>query len=378
MSGVEMFRTMVGALIAQGFAVDSVRDGLDLKGASEVWGGLETDDHPAWYFWLTSSRGAYQLRLEQSEALSECPSPVVRGVFSVKYYPSPGEPVFRHFSEQERALIEGPLFDRTNTPKFDTHTFIPEPLFNVGAIGCTKDLATGQVFLEYTSIDWLRFFPAPGGADGDGPETPENGHGAPPFRQVPAWDVGYPLFDALVGLQAFRGRIPPKRIVLSCQDGFELVATGTGGDELRDSREATFKSLLVAFFPEDGATGSPIEATMLARQVADPWTPLVDTAAPWLVRHGHGQQHGALEASPHHGCRGPDRACCCGYGHGQRHEHRHEPRNGHWAAAPERDAFLHPVQVGSVIWEVPLAFNAQWWALTASERTINAMPCGCH
>ncbi len=388
MSAVEMFRTVVGALITQGFAVDSVRDGLDLKGASEVWGGPETDDHPAWYFWLTSSRGAYRLRLEQSENLEACPSPAVRGVFSVKYYPSPSEPVFRHFSEQERGLVDGPLFDATNTPTFDAQALIPEPLFNVGAIGCTKDLATGQVFLEFTSIDRLRFFPAPAHAGGDGPERPENGDGVPPVRQLPAWDVGYPLFDALVGLQAFRGRTPPKRIVLSRQDGFEFVATGTGGDDLRDSRAATFKSLLVAFFPEDGAASSPVEAMMLARQVAAPWTPLVDTAAPWLVGpshghghgHGHGQQHGqqqhgqhgGVEASSQHGCRGPERACCCGHAHG--HEHGH----GHLGAAKERDAFLHPVQVGSVIWEVPLAFNAQWWALTEVDRSINTMPCGCH
>jgi hypothetical protein len=304
MSGVEMFRTMVGAMIAQGFAVDSVRDGLDLKGASEVWGGPETDDHPAWYFWLTSSRGAYRLRLEQTEDLGECPTPAVRGVFSVKYYPAPGEPVFRHFSDPERALVEGPLFDRTNTPTFDAQAFIPEPLFNVGAIGCIKDLATGQVFLEFTSIDRLRFFGPGGRADGDGAGALAASDGASPVRQLPAWDVGYPLFDALVGLQAFLGRRPPKRIVLSRQDGFEFVATAAGGDDLRDSRDATFKSLLVAFFPEDGATTSPVEAMMISRQVAEPWTPVLDSAAPWLVGHGHG--HGQHH-DPHgqHHCHPP-------------------------------------------------------------------------
>ena len=396
MSGVELFRTMVGAMIAQGFAVDSVRDGLDLKGASEVWGGPETDDHPAWYFWLTSARGAYRLRLEQTEDLIECPTPAVRGVFSVKYYPAPGEPVFRHFSDPERALVEGPLFDRTNTPTFDAQAFIPEPLFNVGAIGCIKDLATGQVFLEFTSIDRLRFFPARGHAggagaerpeNGDGAERPEHGDGALPVRQLPAWDVGYPLFDALVGLQAFQGGRPPKRIVLSRQAGFEFVATEAGGDDLRDSRDATFKSLLVAFFPETGATSSPVEAMMISRQVAEPWTPVLDTAAPWLAGHGHGHGrhpdhchgHGRHHDQCHHhhgagdGASRPDAGARTGAGIGAcgcAHDHR--------MAAKERDAFLHPVKVGSVIWEVPLAFNAQWWALTEADRSVNTMPCGCH
>lgn len=367
MAAVDMFRTMVGAMIAQGFAVDSVRDGLDLKGVSEVWGGPETDDHPAWYFWLTSSRGAYRLRLEQTDRMRDCPTPAVRGVFSVKYYPSPGDPVFRHFSEQERGLIEGPLFDHTNTPRFDAQALIPEPLFNVGAIGCIRDLAAGQVFLEFTSIDRLRFFRPPGPAAGSRSHAEDDGNGASPFRQMPAWDVGYPLFDAFVGLQAFHDHRPPKRIILSRQDGFEFVAAGSGGDDLRDSRSATVKSLLVAFLPENGTASSPVEAIMIARQVEDPWTPLVDTAAPWLACHGH--QHNV--ALHQHFC-GVDRTCGCArdYWHDGPHDHRPSTRG--------QDAFLHPVQVGNVTWEVPLAFNALWWALTASERTVNAMPCGCH
>ena len=71
MNGESFFRSTIGSMIGQGFAVDDVREKLFLKGASEVWGGEEMDAHPAWYFWLANSPGAYRLQLVDSGRLDE-------------------------------------------------------------------------------------------------------------------------------------------------------------------------------------------------------------------------------------------------------------------------------------------------------------------
>lgn len=351
----EFFRTHVGAMISQGFVADVVRDRLDLKGASEVWGGPDSDDHPAWYFWLTSSPGAYRLGLSHAEVLDQGGEPVPRGVFSVKYYPSPFEPVFHRFSRRERALIEGEMFDETNTPRLEIPDRIPESLFAVGTIEITRDLGRGQAFLKYVSLDRMRI-----GNPHSDPGGNDLSVGAPsPTRVLPAWDLGYPLFDAIVGLEAFLSRRAPKRVMLSRQAGFEFVESETGTLEPRDCEQAALKSLLLIFFPQHGNGPSPVEETIRLGQRTHPWTP-------------------EFEAPVHRSC-----------GSGHRHHHRHGAAAETSAATPPvacgrchgphgiRSPTLHEIRVGESIWEVPVAFNEQWWTLSEADRTANTMPCGC-
>jgi len=360
MNGEGCLRTTIGAMISHGLGVEAVRESLFLKGASEVWGGPAMDAHPAWYFWLTSSPGAYRLRLVRADRLDGHETPIVRGVFSVKYYPSPLEPVFGHFSLQEQALIQGDSFDQTNTPKPDAQ--VPDHLFNVGTIEFIRDLACEQSFFIYTSLNRLRFHGTrrsrPGGEHDAAAIT-----AAPPrVRQLPAWDLGYPLFDAMVGLHAFLTREPPKRVILSRQSGMDFVEDEEGLLIARDSEETALASLLVAFIPEGGEGASSFEEVVTSRLLESPWKPVLDTAA-WRRCH---------TASHHHGCNGgpEDRA-------GQRRERRgcgdDQRHMSHDSAA-----FSRRVAARGVVWDVPLALNEQWWALTTLEQAMNSMPCGCH
>lgn len=365
----EFFRTAITAMVAHGFAADEVRRALDLKAASEVWGGPDFDGQPAWYLWLTSSPGAYRLRLVAAEEAVADGTAVLRGVFSIKYYPSRWEPVFRQHSPAERALIEGDAFDDTNTPRFDALDRIPETWFGVGTIEFTFDVGRGQAFLEYVSLDPMRFArSATTGRDGDAEGAPGGGARESRLRQLPAWDLGYPAFDALAGLQAFVSRRAPKRAILSRQAGFDFIEADGGALEPVDSDHTALKSLLLVFLPRQSRDPSPLEAAKTAAQLADPWTPLIDTAAQWathetpgragvLSHHDHRHLHSAC-------CRrsaaGGAEAGCCG-------------KSDHAAHA----ASLHPVRVGKVIWEVPLAFNDHWWALAEAEHKTNTMPCGC-
>jgi len=333
MNPYEFFRTRVGAMISHGFAVDTVRTNLDLKGASEVWGGPDMDDCAAWYFWLATAPGAYRLRLALAAADDDSQGNALRGIFSVSYYPYRYEPVYRHFSRRERELIESGAFDETNTPRADALGEISDDLFGVGSIEFTHDPGCGQTFLIYSGLDRMRIQGT-----------------ASVFRDVPAWDVGYPLFDAIAGLEAFLGRLRPKRVVLSRQPGFEFVETADGRLEDRDSSDAEFKSLLVAFHPERPGARSAVKDRITARHTAEPWTPLVDSTA--TAHCGHGRSHGHAHD---HG------ACTCGPGDG------HAP-----ADVP------HTVRLDEIVGSIPLAFNEQWWAMADADQTVPTMPCGCH
>ncbi|MCW5700546.1 MAG: hypothetical protein KIT00_11965 [Rhodospirillales bacterium] len=351
MKGGEFLRTQMGAMISQGFAFDNVRENLGLKGVSEVWGGAETDDHPAWYFWLNTMQGAYRIRLMQAQNVDEQLTPVLRGVFSLKYYPSPCEPVFRRFSAQEQALIEGSCFDDTNTPRFDAQGQIPENLFNVGTIEIIRDLSSDQTFLRYSSLDQLRFHNESSPAHRGNGDTGLSVDNASRVRQLPVWDLGYPLFDAIVGLHAFLNRKAPKRVILSHQDGFEFIEVNEGLFEHRDTDAAAFKSILVTFFPENDQAPSPVEEAVTDDILLDPWIPILDSAAHRI--HGSNGAH-------HH----ENGACdCC-------HAHDHTLSGNR--------VFLRSVKVNSGVWEIPLAFNEQWWVLADADQTANTMPCGCH
>lgn len=357
MDAVEFLRGRLGAMISSGFAADGVRDALGLEGASEVWGGPDTDGNPAWYFWLNSMQGAYRLCLMHAERLDDDAVHAVTGVLSLKYYPSPLEPVYRHFSRQERALIAGDWFDATRTPHMDAQDRVPDTLFNVGAIEFILDVASGQSFLQYSSLDRLRFNVRSGLAG-----VPVTADARQSVRQVPAWDLGYPLFDAIVGLEAFFARSAPTRIILSRQTGFEFVEQEAGSQQPRDTDAATFKSLLVAFHAADGRGTSPLEDCVTASIRVHPWSPVLDTVVHRVCRDEdhHGHDSGA-PPPPRAGTLPTASACRCS----------NHPAHG-------RLPFLRTVEAGTVAWRVPLAFNEQWWILGHADVTANVMPCGCH
>lgn len=347
----EFFRAHIGSMLARGLVADTVHSELDLKGASEVWGGPDTDEHPAWYFWLTCSPGAYRLRLVDIET-PDGTAGFLRGVFSIKYYPSCREPVFSCFSQHEQALINAGLFDDTNTPEFDVLDRIPENLFSVGTIEFILDSANGQWFLKYASLEQMRFRKPDAGAQNAEPSLVERSD-IPLLRRLPSWDLGYPLFDALVGLHVFLTRRAPKRIILSCQPGFEFIENEMGVIHDQDCKYVAFKSLLLTCFPQHDDICSPVETMMTARQLTEPWIPQFDMAAR-RVSSSHSNRHFRIRGKGEHG------ACGCGHVH-----HR------------MGTTLRHMIKVGENNWEVPLAFNEHWWTMAETALRANTLPCGC-
>jgi len=344
MMDADFFRLRIGAMIAQGFLVDEVRGGLHLKGASEVWGGPAFDDRPAWYFWLTAAPGAYRLRLENIERV-EGSATAARCVLSVKYYPSPSESVFECYGPEERALIGGGLFDNTHTPTFDAQDRIAETLFTVGGIEFVHDPACGQSLLSFSAFQRMRLDPRP-----NEPRTPALSHVA--CGGLPAWDLGYPLFEAVVGLEAFIARRGPARVILSEQS----EAEGRGASSRREPLSA-FKTLLAVFGP-DSAAASAAEEPAVATLLGDPWHVVYDCAVPMAGHHTH-HHRGAAAAGEPNGHAVSHHPCACG--HHPHHDGRHRI-----------------VRIGDATLEVPLSVTDQWWVLAAADPAANAMPCGCH
>ncbi len=355
----EFFRNHTVAMIAHGFAFDAVRDNLELKGASEVWGGPDTDDRAAWYFWLARSPGAYQLRLAHADTVELGGSPALRGVFTIKYYPTPQEPVFRHFSTHEQALIEGDAFDDTNTPDMDALDRVPDNLFSVGTMEFTHDREHGQSFLKFSSLDEMRFEETADEAHNGAGDPVHLTNGTRRIRQLPTWDIGYRLFDAIVGLHALVGRQSPKRIMLSEQPGFELVELVDGSLQDRDCDSVKLRSVLVAFRSEVIGVCSPVEEAITARQCASPRTALLDTGAHGIddIRRHRRHVHGP--------------AC----GHEPPHDH-----DTHACGESHGPARFEPVQgltIGDGRTAAPIEVNEHWWTLAENKQTANTLPCGC-
>lgn len=351
------FRTTIGAMISQGLAVDAVREGLFLEAASEVWGGPGMDAHPAWYFWLGKSAGAYRLQLVQSGWQDFEDGGIARGVFSVKYYPSPLEPVFTEFSRREQVLRQGGAFDNTMTPKFDA--MVPENLFSVGTIEFFRDFSSAQSFLAFTSLEQLRFYESGAGIDGGDERNPSFSIMSAQPRNLPAWSLGYPLFDAIVSLHAFLMRESPKRVLLSHQTGFDVVENEAGFLTQRDTDESSFKSLLVAFSPERGDSASRFEGFITSQLLQSPWTPMIDTATSCesaLNSHKHSChcRTGAANSASDSACGGS---------------------NDHHSTTDR--ALCRNTSVDEVTRQIPPYLNEQWWRMAKTEQFVKSM-CGCH
>jgi hypothetical protein len=155
---------------------------LALKAVSQVW-----ETSPAWYIWLQQGHGVYKLQLSQAEARDDA-GIHLNGIFTVKCFPHPQDAVFETFSPEERALRTGPLFDHTQTPKFEHLDQLSENAFNVAMIEC--DMCTDKSFARFTleSLSTLRTID--GAAPDAGPQVQR--------RFVPGWLLGRPFFNLLL------------------------------------------------------------------------------------------------------------------------------------------------------------------------------------
>ena len=210
--------------------VDEVRETLGITGVSQIW-----DEKPAWYFWVSGLQGAYQLQLESADIDEQAAA----GVFIIKYYPSPLDRVFSAFSAEECALVQGAYFDHTNTPRYEKREQIPANLFNVASIIFSALPDNPRASLSFQALTTTRVVHRTGPGSGSNCNRRD--------RQVPSWELGFALFERLVGLYAFYSKKTPARIALSRSPGFEYIVKPGGEFQCVDTTDIHAYSLSIFF-----------------------------------------------------------------------------------------------------------------------------------
>jgi hypothetical protein len=199
--------------------VDEVKSATGLKAVSQVWG-----EKPAWYFWISDTPGVHALQLEGITAPESDRQDWVSGIFAVKCYPFPHETVFQSFSFQERSLIQSDCFDHTHTPSFAHREQIPDTLFNVAAVELNVDREDKWALFVLEGLELMHISYA-GEVVQNYPvlQKEKRFNSGETDRNVPGWDLGYPLFDRLLCLYSFYSKKTPLRLWLTRSPGFGYV-----------------------------------------------------------------------------------------------------------------------------------------------------------
>jgi len=242
------FRNRIEGLLIRASWSDALRAMVGLEAASQIWSG-----NAAWYLWLQQAHGAYHLAFSEGEAIETNGDRLFEGRFAVKCYPYPDAPCFSGFSVEERSLICSDRFDTTHTPRFEASMEIPDWFFTVGSISLLCDAEGSLALLTYQSLDALRVH-----RDNASPDcTHANGNRCTTHlaRDVAGWEIGYPLFDCLVGLYTHCNRQPPAFIGATRSQGFEHTVFADGHAVCRPSRKSIQTALTIGFHPGEGDAG---------------------------------------------------------------------------------------------------------------------------
>ena len=249
MNAPELFRLRFQSLVARGLASSGVAARIGLAAASEVWGGGEPRERPAWYLWLRDAPGAWQLELASAEALGAPEGSAVVGRFTVRHYPSSSASAFASFSAEERRMALEVL-DATGTPRIELASEIPDALFTVGSVEWAVDHESDDTAFALASLDRLRTRTEQGDI----------------VRDVPGWRLGFPVFSMLAGLHAQVERRAASRLVVSRQPGFEaVVSEGAAGH--RDAPDLVQGEALLLFSRAGALAGG---ASRLLDALGDP------------------------------------------------------------------------------------------------------------
>jgi len=254
----ELFRLRFQSLVARGLASSGVAARIGLAAASEVWGGGEPRERPAWYLWLRDAPGAWQLELASAEALGAPEGSAVVGRFTIRHYPSSSAPVFARFSAEERRVALDAL-DATGTPRIELASRIPDAHFTVGSVEWALDPESDDTAFALASLDRLRTRTGSGDI----------------VRDVPGWRLVCPVFSMLAGLHAQVERRAASRLVISRQPGFEAVVS-EGGAGHRDAPDLVQGEALLLFSRARASAGG---ASRLLDALGDPAAEIVANAS---------------------------------------------------------------------------------------------------
>lgn len=238
------FRSEIENMLITASWVEEVKRLLQITGISQVW----RDGPPAWYFWIDSAPGVHELRLEDTFTRDSKGRGLCTGLFAVKFYPFPNNEIFNHFSFEEQTFVQSPFFDKSNTPTFENYTEIPDVFFKVAILELTVDTQNNQTLFKIESLDRIRTrFKNETVLECKPFNKRRRFHKGGTDRDVPGWDLGYSLYDRILGLYANYSKIQPYRIVMTRETGFEFIYDGNNSLQSYTTNDAKLNALAVVF-----------------------------------------------------------------------------------------------------------------------------------
>jgi hypothetical protein len=163
----------------------------------------------AWYLWTKDRKGAYSLQLAGTE-LANAKSDGIRSSrnkkvvwvvsdFTLRYYPSPEEPIFEDYAFVERQVRTSPCFDHTGAPFSDKQDSIHKALFVVGTLHFAFDRDLNFARLGISSQDrWTEILKGGPVVKTDYRRTIEVLPEGSVMRNVPGWELSWCFFDKLL------------------------------------------------------------------------------------------------------------------------------------------------------------------------------------
>ena len=238
-----LFRNKIDNMLTTTSWVDKVKELIGLQAVSPVWG-----DIPAWYFWMPQTAGAYSLELNETINDQWKNKHLATGMFRVNCYPFANGQFFSHFSFEEQAFVKSELFDDTHTPRFEQRDKIPASLFNVAAIEMTTDSTDNLALFSLEALNSMQTLYDPK-MHQTYPELNKSKSYAAgeKVRDVPGYDLGYPLFSCLLSLYSFYSRTKPVRVLLTRSPGFKYIYKSPQESQCVDTDDAHIYSLNVLF-----------------------------------------------------------------------------------------------------------------------------------
>jgi hypothetical protein len=238
-----LFRSKIDNMLTTASRVEELKSVLGIEGVSQVW-----TERPEWYFWLAGASAVYHLSLESAERENGDHGAADFGLFSVRCYPYPTDPLFRRLSAEEQALINSDCFDGTNTPEFEMLSRIPRTLFHAATIELAVAEDDNWALFTLESLDVIRSRSlVDASAQADKPNEIVSLADGRIERDLPGWDLAYPLFDRLVSLYAYHSKRKPVRAALTKAPGFETVCEADRTAKIVESPESTIFTLRLLF-----------------------------------------------------------------------------------------------------------------------------------
>jgi hypothetical protein len=223
--------------------VEKVKELVGLEAVSPVWG-----DKPAWYFWMSEISGVYLLELAVTMDDHWGSDHLAGGMFKVKYYPYPHGEGFDNFSFEEQAFVQSDFFDHTHTPRFEKKDRIPDSLFNVAALELTMDPKDKLALFSLEAVDVMQICYGQA-IHQTYPEINKTKQyiAGEQARNVPGYDLGYPLFSCLLSLYSFYSKTKPVRVLLTRSPGFRYVCNSPDEYHSIDTDDCNLYSLNILY-----------------------------------------------------------------------------------------------------------------------------------